>query len=141
MSELAKFLLVEDNDLDARAVFRAFQKDDFCSQIDHAWDGAEALEKLDRVDNSYEQPYIVLLDLNMPRMNGIEFLDRLRGNARLKRSIVFVLTTSKNDEDKCAAYDRMVAGYLLKEDVGRSPEKFTNVLRSYLEAVEFPPNQ
>jgi len=64
-----------------------------------------------------EKPYIILLDLNMPRMSGIEFLEVIRHDDALRDTVVFVLTTSKADEDRTAAYKKHVAGYIVKSDV------------------------
>ena len=63
------------------------------------------------------KPLLILLDLNMPLMNGIQFLEQLRSDESLKDSIVFVLTTSNDERDKMAAYEYNVAGYLVKSRV------------------------
>jgi CheY-like chemotaxis protein len=86
------------------------------------------------------RPYLILLDINMPRMNGIEFLHAVRQDDDLRRSIVFILTTSNNDADKLAAYDEQIAGYLLKANVGNDFRHVIELLDSYRNAVEFPPD-
>lgn len=135
-------LLVEDDDVDAEAVVRAFKK----ARLDYPFtivtNGLEALKVLRSEDIELasipNRPHIILLDLNMPRMNGIEFLQELRNDEQLKNSIVFVLTTSNRDEDKVAAYDQQVAGYILKTRAGRDFSDMVTLLKCYGAIVEFP---
>ena len=134
-------LLVEDDAVDAEAVRRAFDE----HGVDHPFtvvsDGLEALKVL-RGEASrprLPRPYLILLDLNMPRMNGIEFLQALRADPELKTSVVFVLTTSDRDEDKLAAYCQQVAGYLLKTKAGTDFGNLVTLLNAYWRVVEPPP--
>lgn len=111
-------LLVEDDELDLMGIQRALEELKIKNPVLVAHDGVEALEHL-RGENGRQKlagPFIILLDLNMPRMNGIELLDELRGDPELRRSIVFVLTTSSADEDRVQAYEHNVAGYIVKAD-------------------------
>jgi CheY-like chemotaxis protein len=136
-------LLVEDDEIDAEAVFRAFQRQQLPYTLTTAPDGLEALHML-RGQNGYNslcQPHLILLDLNMPRMNGVKFLQALRDDPDLKQTIVFVLTTSNRDEDKLAAYDKQVAGYLLKSKVGTDFANLIALLNCYQQTVEFPPEK
>src|SRR5690606_3515074 len=87
-------LLVEDDEIEAEAVIRAFQKHALPNPITVAQDGIEALSILRHQAQWHANPYMILLDLNMPRMSGIEFLHEIRQDSQLKRSIIFVLTTS-----------------------------------------------
>jgi CheY-like chemotaxis protein len=105
--------LVEDDEVDVMNVKRAFDKNHITNPIFVAGDGVEALAKL-RSGEIPKGRRIVLLDLNMPRMNGIEFLRELRKDPELASTPVVVLTTSNNDRDKVEAYDLNVAGYLVK---------------------------
>lgn len=133
-------LLVEDDDVDSEAVVRAFQKRSIENPITIVQDGIEAFNAL-RGENGWSRlprPYIILLDINMPRMNGIEFLRELRREGELNKSIVFVLTTSNREEDKSAAYNEHIAGYLLKSRTGADFTNLTNMLDSYWRVVEFP---
>ena len=136
-----RILLVEDNEIDAMAVRRAFRKMSITNPITHAIDGIEALQLLrgDGADEPLAPPYLVLLDLNMPRMNGIEFLSQLRTDQHLKRTIVFVLTTSDDEQDMLRAYDANIAGYLVKEKIGEDFVNLVNLLDTYWRFVEFPP--
>lgn len=109
-------LVVEDNELDVERIERLLRRLQLDNSLVHALDGQEALSTLRGVpaDTGLEQPFIVLLDLNMPRMNGYEFLAELRSDAALCATAVFVLSTSDAvvDIEQTARYD--VAGYLTK---------------------------
>ena len=109
-------LLVEDDDVDIMNVQRAFKKSHMSNPLHVVNNGVEALAALrgDGVPAITPQPKIILLDLNMPKMNGIEFLTELRADPKLKTISVFILTTSDDDRDKVAAYNLNVAGYILK---------------------------
>lgn len=141
--EATHILLVEDDEVDAEAIVRSFRKEKIANPIWIACDGLEALQFLrgeagrTRIPN----PYLILLDINMPRMNGIEFLHSLRRDPELKSSIVFVLTTSNRDEDKLAAYDEQIAGYVLKQRAGENFINLVNMLDSFWRIVEFPPTK
>ena len=136
-------LLVEDDEIDAEAVVRAFRRQKIANPLTIVQDGIEALNAL-RGEGGHKKlswPYIILLDINLPRMNGIEFLQTLRDDPKLKQSIVFMLTTSNRDEDKLAAYDQQIAGYLLKSRTGTDFADLITLLASYEQIVEFPPDK
>jgi CheY-like chemotaxis protein len=130
-------LLVEDNMVDVMGIQRAFGQAKMQNRIVVASDGQDALDKM-RDGKSISRPYMVLLDLNMPRMNGIEFLQEIRRDPALRNTIVFVLTTSSTSEDKSRAYDQHVAGYIVK---GHSESSFINtaeLFEYYAKVVELP---
>ena len=131
-------VLVEDNVVDVMAVRRAFKKHKIANPIVLANDGVEALELLRNTSQPVPRPLLVLLDLNMPRMNGIEFLAELRADHELKTTIVFVLTTSNSDKDRVKSYGYNVAGYIVKGDVGKQFINLTNLLDQYWTLVVFP---
>ena len=134
-------LLVEDDEVDVKSVQRGLKKLKVANAIRVARDGIEALEIL-RGENGREQlvePYLILLDLNMPRMGGLEFLDVLREDEELSNSIVFVMTTSSADEDRVRAYDRNVAGYIAKANAGPSFIHAVEMLDHFWRIIEFPP--
>ncbi len=112
MTKLVNILLVEDDEVDVMNVKRAFSKNNIQNPIFIANNGVEALEMLN--DKTIPLPRIIILDLNMPKMNGIEFLTIIRKDDRLKHISVFVMTTSNEDSDKINAYNLNVAGYILK---------------------------
>jgi CheY-like chemotaxis protein len=117
MSEdkMLNILLVDDDEVDVMNVQRAFKKHNITNPLYIANNGIEALEML-RGD-SPKVPHhrrLILLDLNMPKMGGIEFLHELRSDQTLKSTPVIILTTSNEDTDKVEAYNLNVAGYILK---------------------------
>jgi CheY-like chemotaxis protein len=81
---------------------------------------------------------LILLDLNMPRMGGLEFLAELRSDPELRRSIVFVMTTSAAEEDRFRAYDSHVSGYVLKHGPASSFIDALTMLEHYWRVIEFP---
>ncbi|MBT2246866.1 response regulator [Sphingobium sp. BHU LFT2] len=140
MSPTVNLLLVEDDEVDVQGLKRAFAKSRIANPITVARDGIEALEML-RGENGYEKlpkPHLILLDLNMPRMNGIEFLEAIRADEDLKGSVVFMITTSKADEDKARAYGHNVAGYIVKQDPANTFMEAVSLLEHYWRIVEFP---
>lgn len=135
-------LLVEDDHVDAEAIQRAFRQHRIANPFVVVRDGVEALAALRGEAGAPEvpHPHVVLLDINMPRMNGIEFLEALRADPALQRTVVFVLTTSDREEDKVAAYDNHVAGYILKSRAGEDFLEVVKLLKVYWRLIEFPPD-
>jgi CheY-like chemotaxis protein len=129
-------LLVEDDAIDVLNVRRAFEKNRLTNPIFEATNGIEALDMLRR--GVLPPRHIVLLDLNMPRMNGIEFLTELRADPALKSTSVVVLTTSNEERDKLEAYQLNVAGYLLKPVTFPSFVELMAALNKYWTLVELP---
>lgn len=108
-------LLIEDDEVDVIKVRRAFERNKLPYPLYVAENGVEALRLLrERKKEAGQFPKIILLDLNTPKMNGIEFLRELRTDPLLKQLVVVVLTTSKDERDVLAAYDYNVAGYVVK---------------------------
>lgn len=116
MDSSVGILLVDDDEVDVMHVQRSFRRNRIKNPIHVAGNGIEALKFLrtEGSDESSRLPKLILLDINMPRMNGIEFLQELRADARLKHLTVIILTTSSEDRDILASYALNVAGYLLK---------------------------
>lgn len=130
-------LLVEDDQVDVMNVRRAFDRNRITNPLHVAGDGIEGLRML----RSREVPAgrrIVLLDLNMPRMNGIEFLREMRNDPELHLTPVVVLTTSNDERDKIDAYNLNVAGYLLKPVTFINFVEVMAALNKYWTLVEFP---
>ncbi len=105
-------LLVEDDKVDSMTVERAFRDLHVANPLKLVENGEEALSYLRDLEN--EKPCVILLDLNMPRMNGIEFLEIVKKDEKLKRIPVVVLTTSKEEQDKVDSFHLGVAGYMVK---------------------------
>jgi CheY-like chemotaxis protein len=135
--KLLNILLVEDDEVDVMNARRAFQANHIVSQLFVAGNGVEALEKL-RGGEIPGGRRLILLDLNMPRMNGIEFLAELRRDPELAATPVVVLTTSNNDRDKVQAYGFNVAGYLLKPVTFTDFAELMAALNKYWTLVEMP---
>lgn len=129
-------LIVDDDEIDVTGIKRAFKKQGILNPVETVTNGVEALEALRGKLSG--KPLIVLLDLNMPQMNGFEFLQEIRADKELRTTIVFVLTTSKSDEDKLSAYMKNIAGYLVKSELDSSFQKLIDLLTSYWRVIEFP---
>ena len=129
-------LLVEDDDIDVEAFGRAVKKAGIKSSLHSACDGVEALAMLHGTGGHKKlaQPCLILLDINVPRMSGVHFLKELRGDEALKRSVVFILTTSGRAADRLLAYEHNVAGYFLKENL----KLLMGILHAYCQGNEFP---
>jgi CheY-like chemotaxis protein len=109
-------LLVEDDEVDVMNVQRAFKRHRIDNPLYVANNGLDALNMLRGNDSTAVPRHrrLVLLDINMPKMNGLEFLQELRQDESLKSTPVVVLTTSDADRDRLEAYRLNVAGYILK---------------------------
>jgi CheY-like chemotaxis protein len=134
---MLNILLVEDDEVDVMNVQRAFTKNHIANPLFVAGDGLEGLAQL-RGGAIPRERRIVLLDLNMPRMNGIEFLRELRRDPALRSTTVVVLTTSNDERDKVDAYDLNVAGYLLKPVTFSNFCEVMTALNRYWALVELP---
>ena len=130
-------LLVEDDEVDVMNVRRAFERNRIANPLHVAPDGIEALRML-RANEVPRDRRLILLDLNMPRMTGIEFLRELRADAELALTPVVVLTTSDDERDKINAYNLNVAGYLLKPVTFLNFVEVMAALNKYWTLVELP---
>lgn len=130
-------LLVDDDEVDVMTVKRAFSKANIANKLYVATDGIEALRLL-RADGVPPQRRLVLLDLNMPRMSGIEVLREIRADPALQALTVIVLTTSNEDRDRVEAYRLNVAGYLLKPVTFHAFAEVMVTLNKYWTLMEMP---
>lgn len=112
MTALKSILLVEDDIVDMMSVKRALKDINVTNPLYHVENGIEALEYL--ADKEKPRPTIILLDLNMPKMGGIEFLSIMKKDESIRRIPVIILTTSRAEYDKIQSYDLGVAGYMIK---------------------------
>jgi CheY-like chemotaxis protein len=142
-SDTVSIMIVDDDEIDVRAIQRGLQQQRISNPVFVASDGRQGLDML-RGEPGYPkipQPALIVLDLNMPRMTGLEFLEALRADPKLSQSIVFILTSSNADEDKMAAYKHHIAGYVVKADAGVSFLKAVQMVQKYVLCVQFPPSE
>lgn len=132
----ATIFIVDDDDIDAMTLTRSLKKMKILNPVCRARDGQEALDLL--TSGRIAAPFIILLDLNMPRMGGIEFLKAIRADPDLTGTVVFMLTTSKSDEDVSAAYRDHVAGYIYKQEIDGSFMDVVRLIEHYWKIVELP---
>lgn len=135
--KMLNILLVEDDEVDVMNVRRAFKKNNIRNPLWTAGNGVEALEML-RSGEMPESRRLILLDLNMPRMTGIEFLKELRQDPKLMATPVVVLTTSDAERDRVDAYKLNVAGYILKPVTLTNFVEAMATLNKYWTLVELP---
>lgn len=133
-------LLVDDDDVAVEGVLRSFRKHEVPCRTLTAGDGAEALAILrgQHPVKRLDTPVVVLLDINMPGMDGFQFLEVVRGDAVLKRTVVFILSTSARDQDRARAYDEHVAGYMVKSAVGPQFALLADFIRKYAHTQKLP---
>jgi CheY-like chemotaxis protein len=137
VEKVLNILLVEDDQVDVMNVRRAFDRNRIANPLYVAADGLEGLRML-RSGEVPAERRLVLLDLNMPKMNGIEFLRELRSEPALQLTPVVVLTTSNDERDKIEAYNLNVAGYLLKPVTFINFVEVMAALNKYWTLVELP---
>lgn len=128
-------LLIDDDDVDVMGIERALRKLEVRNPVIRARDGIEGLAKLRECASSHK-PFLVLLDLNLPRLNGLELLAEIRKDPTLSNAVVFVLTTSKAEEDKHTAYQHNIAGYIIKSQMSDGVMRAMEMLHGYWRVVE-----
>lgn len=135
-------LLVEDDDVDAETVARGLASAKIVNPVVRVRDGIEALQLLLGTNGKekLQPPYLLLVDIRMPRLDGLGLIREVRKNPALKRTIIFVLTTSDSDRDRLAAYDEHVAGYIVKSSTQDQFLRLARMLEYYLLIVEMPPS-
>ncbi len=132
-------LLIEDDEVDVMTVQRAFEKSNVASPLYVASNGLEALAKLRSAESEIPTSRrLILLDLNMPKINGIEFLKELRQDPLLQHIPVIVLTTSAEEKDRVEAYNLHVAGYIVKPVTFHKFIEVIEALNQYWMLCEFP---
>ncbi|MAI61451.1 MAG: two-component system response regulator [Micavibrio sp. TMED27] len=135
-----KVLLVEDDDGDAKAFLRAFEKAEITNPIIRVLDGVAAFEVLRGTNGNTKlrKPYVIISDINMPRMDGITFLQKLREDPELKKSVVFMLTTSDAQGDIYLSYASHTAGYIRKHRITEDFLSIPKLISAYWNLVELP---
>src|SRR4051812_3742140 len=137
-SQRINLLLVEDDDLDVMNVHRALAQAPEIASITVARDGVEALKLLRGGELGIDR-LVVLVDLRMPRMSGLDLLKELRADTRLKRLPTVVLTTSDDPHDRDAAFCLGAAGYFVKPAAPGRFRQIMDAMRSYWSVAEFAP--
>lgn len=132
-----RILLVDDDEVAVMAFERAVAAQNITTRVDIARDGDDALSLL-RSSGYRAVPFVMVLDLNMPRMGGIEVLNELRQDPDLQNTIVFVLTTSDTPQDIAAAYAHNVAGYIVKEDAYGTISETVALVDQFTKLVTLP---
>lgn len=130
-------LLIEDDDVDIMTVRRSLKELAVPNPLDQVSDGEQGLAFLRNRANP--RPGLILLDLNMPRMNGVEFLVALRADASLKGIPVVVLTTSREETDRISAFSQSVSGYMIKPVDYPQFVNTMRIIRDYWAASESSP--
>lgn len=129
-------LLVEDDQVDTMTVRRALKELNIVNRLENVENGEEALDYLR--DSTREYPCLILLDLNMPVMNGIEFLQTVKTDPQLKRIPVVALTTSDEQKDKVESFELGVAGYMRKPVDYRQFVEIIRTIDAYWTISESP---
>lgn len=135
------FMLVDDDEIDIKDMQRTFKKNNIPNPIHIATNGLDALNKLLGKNGEKKltpTPKIIILDINMPKMNGIEFIKNIRTHKQLKSLLVFILTTSNSERDKIEAYNLNVAGYIVKPFQVSQFMEIISSLHHYWNLLEFP---
>ncbi len=140
MNPMRPILLVEDNPMDVELTLRAFAKGHLANPVEVARDGEEAMQRIDGWERGELPPLVVLLDLKLPKVDGLEVLRRIKAHPRLRSIPVVVLTTSSEDSDMRAAYQLGANSYIVKPvsfdnfmDVAAQIELYWGVLNNTLE--------
>jgi len=138
MKNLKPILFVEDDSIDAMTIKRAFMELKVTNPLVHKANGSQALEYLRSKSN--KKPCVVLLDLNMPKMNGIEFLKIIKADDELKSIPVVVLTISEEERDIAESFRLSVGGYIVKPVDYKKFVEAVRLLNLYWTLSELPPN-
>jgi len=139
MQKLKPILLVEDDSVDAMTVKRAMRDLQVNHSVIHSVNGEEAMKYLTSPDT--EKPFVILLDLNMPKMNGIEFLKVIKAHPELKTIPVIVLTTSKERRDVLDSFELGASGYMVKPvDYSKFVEILSKIM-IYWNSSELPKDE
>ena len=138
--QAVNILLIDDDDIDVMTFRRTMRKLKIDNSLFVASDGLEALAMLrgNKQRVALSRPLLILLDLNMPRMSGIEFLQEIRQDQALKDLVVFAMTTSDDEQDRQAAYRYNVAAYLVKSRLGDSLQEALKLVDLYCHIVTLP---
>jgi len=135
-SEQVTLFVVEDDDIDYMTIKRSFNRMKIANPIVRAQDGKEAFDMM--INKEIKKPFIMLLDLQMPRISGIELLSKIRKTPNIKDTVIFVLTSSADERDIVSSYQHNVAGYFVKDEVGKEFLEILSLLDGYWKIVHIP---
>ena len=135
-----QFLIVDDDQVSIMSIERAIKKLRLVNPLRTASNGQEALDILrgEHGQTQIEAPYVVILDLDMPEMNGIEFLEEIRKDPDLRSAVIFVLTASDAPEDVTLAYEKNIAGYVVKENAYDTFRQTLSMIDTFSSVVVLP---
>ena len=138
--EVIKVLVVEDNPNDVAIIKRAMRKSDVKCELYFARDGAEALDFLYQQGDFEDapRPDLILLDLNLPKIKGLEVLEKVKADEHLRRLPVIVLTISEREEDMVKAYDSGAASYMTKPVDSKDFERLIQTVQDYWQIARIP---
>lgn len=133
-----KIIVIDDDDVDAQSIERSLRSADVNNEIIRAYDGIDALDLLKGANGKEKltKPYILLIDLMMPRMDGITFIKTLRFESDITPEMIFVLSGTDSDEQCTQAYDLNITGFIKKDRAGRDFLRLTKILEQYYEVIE-----
>ena len=139
--EKMKVLVVEDNPNDVTIIKRAMRKSDVKCELYFARDGEEALDALAQSGEFEDtpRPDLILLDINLPKINGLEVLGKIKEDERLRRIPVIVLTISEREEDMVKAYDSGAASYMTKPVDSKDFERLIQTVQDYWKIARIAP--
>lgn len=138
ISNEIQLLVIDDEETDRRRIKRSFSKRGIQVKILEAESAEKGLEILSENALNEKNHILTLLDINMPEMNGHQFLSELRADPKLSNSIVFVLTSSQLESDREKAYKKNVAGFIHKENLAKDFLNKISLLEKYIITVQFP---
>lgn len=136
--EHPSILVVEDDDVDILLFRRMARRYDLKAQLDIVKNAEQALSYLhDKRARNNAPPIVLVTDLNMPGMSGHDLIESIRSTPHLENMVIFVVSTSDLDSDISRAYNKRVAGYIIKDTRGERTASFVQMLRGYCNAVVF----
>jgi len=136
MNNNSPVLLIEDDKVDQKTMVRAFKELEVPNPLRIVENGIEGLNYLNNPRN--KKPCLILLDLNMPKMSGIEFLDNIKADSALKQIPIVVLTTSDDDKDVAESYNLSASGYMVKPIDNRGYIEVMKVIDQYWSTCILP---